>query len=311
MVYVYVLLLANNKYYIGKTNNLQFRLYDHFNALGSSWTIKHSPIKLLELIRDCDDYDEDKITFKYMEKYGIDNVRGGSFCQEILSEHEIKFIEKIIRNATNKCFNCGEPGHIAKECNKQTKNVVMLESKNECNNDVTLEFKNVFLLKKNTNSIRRCDVYEWSIKSIFTANDRRHYAINIFTTYTLPNVYLSLYDYLFLVQSLIGDKFIMLKDGDAERTNFDKFNNFIQKYTSQQTLYNDNITNAFTIFINEKFGIKNIIESDCYYTEGRNEKMIERLGDYIEFHNSSTKKVLVMEIIFSQKSFIAKFILSA
>jgi hypothetical protein len=41
--------------------------------------MKYKPIELIELLPNCDDYDEDKHTIKYMDKYGIDTVRGGSF----------------------------------------------------------------------------------------------------------------------------------------------------------------------------------------------------------------------------------------
>jgi predicted GIY-YIG superfamily endonuclease len=78
MVYIYVLKLQSNKYYIGKTNNPQFRLSAHFDANGSEWTKLYTPVNLVELITNCDDYDEDKYTRIYMDKYGIDNnVRGG------------------------------------------------------------------------------------------------------------------------------------------------------------------------------------------------------------------------------------------
>ena len=36
------------------------------------------------VIYDCDKYDEDKYTRKYMDDYGLDNVRGGSFSTEYL-----------------------------------------------------------------------------------------------------------------------------------------------------------------------------------------------------------------------------------
>ena len=43
MVYIYVLALEKNKYYIGKTSNPQFRLESHFSATGSEWTKLYKP----------------------------------------------------------------------------------------------------------------------------------------------------------------------------------------------------------------------------------------------------------------------------
>lgn len=79
MMYIYILQLEKGKYYVGKTKNPYFRLESHFYSSGSEWVILYKPIRILELIADCDDYDEDKYTLIYMDKYGIDNVRGGSF----------------------------------------------------------------------------------------------------------------------------------------------------------------------------------------------------------------------------------------
>jgi hypothetical protein len=59
MVYIYILQLEQGKYYIGKTTNPQFRIESHFNFNGS-----------ITLIPNCDDYDEDKYTRIYMDKYG-------------------------------------------------------------------------------------------------------------------------------------------------------------------------------------------------------------------------------------------------
>ena len=47
MVYIYILKLKSNKYYIGKTFNPKFRLDSHFNTNGSTWTKKYKPINMV------------------------------------------------------------------------------------------------------------------------------------------------------------------------------------------------------------------------------------------------------------------------
>lgn len=107
MIYVYILELEKDKFYVGKTSDPDNRINRHFNNDGSVWTKKYKPIKLLELIENCDDYDEDKYTLKYMDIYGIENVRGGSFVTIILEESTIKYIKSISKTnniKTNEIF---------------------------------------------------------------------------------------------------------------------------------------------------------------------------------------------------------------
>ena len=47
---------------------------------------KYKPIKILELLSDCDNFDEDK--------YGINNIRGGTFCEIKLSKDNLETIKK-------------------------------------------------------------------------------------------------------------------------------------------------------------------------------------------------------------------------
>ncbi len=116
MVIIYILELENKKYYVGKTTNPNFRLEQHFAGSGSQWTKKYKPLSILEIIPNCDNFDEDKYTIKYMEKYGINNVRGGSFCEIKLNDNNITTLNQIINNITDKCYICGKNDHYANNC---------------------------------------------------------------------------------------------------------------------------------------------------------------------------------------------------
>jgi hypothetical protein len=119
MVYIYILNLERDKYYIGKTNNPNFRLEQHFSNEGANWTKIYKPIGVEQIIENCDDYDEDKYTLKYMGIFGIENVRGGSFCEHDLSIETKKLLQKMLLGSTNKCFNCGSDSHFVETCPKK------------------------------------------------------------------------------------------------------------------------------------------------------------------------------------------------
>jgi cellular nucleic acid-binding protein len=116
MVFIYILKLEQNKYYVGKTTNPEIRIEEHFNGSGSEWTKLYKPVNVVQIIENCDDEDEDKYTIKYMRKFGINQVRGGIFSKKILSHDEILIIQKMIDGNTNQCYICGEQGHFAKNC---------------------------------------------------------------------------------------------------------------------------------------------------------------------------------------------------
>lgn len=113
---IYILLCADEKYYVGKTKkNIMQRFEEHLSGEGSLWTKKYKPIKILHS-HYSDKFEEDKITKMMISAYGIDNVRGGSYCQLVLSNNDIAGIYKELNCADDRCFKCGERGHFSKVC---------------------------------------------------------------------------------------------------------------------------------------------------------------------------------------------------
>ncbi len=88
--YVYVLLLENQKYYVGWTENLSRRLVEHFSGEGSKWTQVHKPVRVIEITEGTKEYETQR-TKDYMEMKGEENVRGGPWCRvEIKKKPEAK-----------------------------------------------------------------------------------------------------------------------------------------------------------------------------------------------------------------------------
>ena len=123
MVYIYSLKLQSNKYYIGKTDNPNFRLENHFDSSGSAWTKKYKPISIHQVIPDQGNHDEQRVTQEYMAKHGIDNVRGGPWVKISLSDTEKAFIQNLINGEYDKCFQCGSSDHFVKDCHMNNQKV--------------------------------------------------------------------------------------------------------------------------------------------------------------------------------------------
>jgi len=113
---IYVLKLEENKYYIGKTYNLTNCIINQYDSNSSEWTKKYKVIEVFETIRTDNFHDEDRYVIQYMNCYGIENVRGGSYSNIILEDYEIHMIHNMIKGSTDACYKCGRKGHFTKNC---------------------------------------------------------------------------------------------------------------------------------------------------------------------------------------------------
>lgn len=114
---LYILKCKDGKYYVGTTNlDTSKRLMQHMKGNGSAWTKKYKPLWIEKEILNCDKYDEDKWTKVYMDKYGINNVRGGSYSQIKLPNNTVDLLEREVNHANQKCLFCGKSGHFIKQC---------------------------------------------------------------------------------------------------------------------------------------------------------------------------------------------------
>ena len=116
MEYIYILKLEKHKYYIGKTTNVSKRYNDHMNGIGSGWTKKYKPIKILDCFQNTSNFDEDKYVKIYMAKYCIENVRGGSYVLSKFDDLTIHTLQKEIWHSKNLCTRCGRNTHFIKNC---------------------------------------------------------------------------------------------------------------------------------------------------------------------------------------------------
>lgn len=83
---LYVLLLEGDNYYIGMTSysDINVRVDQHKSGEGARWTKLHSPIRIIDtkplgfVTETWCCWQETDWTFEYIDKYGIEKVRGGA-----------------------------------------------------------------------------------------------------------------------------------------------------------------------------------------------------------------------------------------
>lgn len=93
---LYILKLENDKWFIGKSANVEKRYEQHLNGEGDTFTQLHKPVSL-ELSRDLtSETDQDETVREYMRKYGVENVRGGIYNKTEFSSYDLSKIRDDI-----------------------------------------------------------------------------------------------------------------------------------------------------------------------------------------------------------------------
>ena len=120
MLFIYVLKLKNNNFFVGSTNCMTHTMHTHMNGTASAWTKLHKPlllVKQVECIRGLNPtLQEDLYVKQLMLDHGIDKVRGGSYLGVELSTPEKSSLLKEIWFADRCCCKCGRRSHVTKNC---------------------------------------------------------------------------------------------------------------------------------------------------------------------------------------------------
>jgi predicted GIY-YIG superfamily endonuclease len=117
---LYILECGDQKWYVGKTNDVQRRFKQHTEGRGAGWTREYAPLRIAETRQITSPYDETNVTKDLMKKYGIENVRGGVYCAVTLTDDQVDAIRTELRAANDSCYTCGKKGHFANQCKRKS-----------------------------------------------------------------------------------------------------------------------------------------------------------------------------------------------
>lgn len=127
--YFYVLLCEQGMIYVGRSVKPEERIIAHMDGCGAAWTKLYPPVDIIEM-RKGGKYMEDMLVLEYMELFGIDKVRGGSYVLPDLPDDHRMEIEGFMRHANfgipsevrvlhllrKDCVRCGRDNHTVETC---------------------------------------------------------------------------------------------------------------------------------------------------------------------------------------------------
>jgi hypothetical protein len=93
MLYIFVLELENDKWFLHLSYEENYKQVELECQALYSFVRKNPPLKKVEVIKIFNKFEINTLTKRYMEYYGIDNVRGGIYSDEILPDYLKKSLE--------------------------------------------------------------------------------------------------------------------------------------------------------------------------------------------------------------------------
>jgi hypothetical protein len=104
---IHVISQYNSKYSVLLTKEVDATvvLSNMEKELGTMWTIRNSPHRVKNSYPDMDEWDIEDMVLLAMSKYGVENVRGGSYKNEKLSHDEITIAERNVKVIKTKYAN--------------------------------------------------------------------------------------------------------------------------------------------------------------------------------------------------------------
>jgi hypothetical protein len=114
---IYTLRLEDNKYYVGKSDDIKNRIKLHRTNKGSYWTKKYPVIEQVpNITSDNGPFRELIETLECINMYGIDNVRGSMFTQLNLSLSDKIKAAELYCEMYDLCRKCGSNKHYITKC---------------------------------------------------------------------------------------------------------------------------------------------------------------------------------------------------
>uniref|UniRef100_A0A6C0ICF5 GIY-YIG domain-containing protein n=1 Tax=viral metagenome TaxID=1070528 RepID=A0A6C0ICF5_9ZZZZ len=114
---IHLLRLTDDKYYVGRSTRSPYDyLIKHMHGGINEWTTRYIPLQVVSSVASTDYSDLDVAVIEYMLKYGIDNVRGGSYSALEIPELHYNLIQAEMWRINNLCGRCGGEEHEEIQC---------------------------------------------------------------------------------------------------------------------------------------------------------------------------------------------------